>query len=267
MHARLPWEPQRPDEPPAHHRGHRRSRVPELALALSLWTGPLWSPTAAQGTAAITGIVVDRKTGSPVPGALVSIRGTARLETANQHGRFAHNGLAAGQYPLDVRAVGYAMALWIVTLDDGEVADTLFEIEMLSFDLGAILVEGRPSAAQRRFQQFERRRASGRGYFLAEEQIESMHARTLADLLRSVPGVQTLCTSRGCTIRMTRAPRDCLPDYFLDGFPATFSTSPSMSPLGIVGIEIYRSVSETPVEFMKANSRCGVVVIWTRSGP
>lgn len=248
-------------------RGGSWGRGPFLALALSAGIDPVWSTVNTQGTAVISGVVVDRASGGPVPGALVSIRGTTRLLAANQQGRFAHTSLAGGEYSLDVRAVGYAAASWIVTLADGQVADTLFEIDMLPVELGRVLVEGRPSGAQRRFLEFERRRASGRGVFLTQEQIESAGAPTLADLLRALPGVQTVCTSRGCTVRMTRAPRGCLPEFFVDGFPATLSTSPSMSPQGIVGIEVYRSVSETPLEFLKSDSRCGAIVIWTRSGP
>jgi len=53
----------------------------------------------------------------------------------------------------------------------------------------------------------------------------------------------------------------------VDGLPATFSSTPSMSTVGIVGIEIYRSLGETPPEFLKSDSQCGVIVIWTKSGP
>jgi len=35
---------------------------------------------------------------------------------------------------------------------------------------------------------------------------------------------------------------------------------------GIVAVEIYRSPSEAPAEFLKADSQCGVIAIWTKSG-
>ena len=49
------------------------------------------------------------------------------------------------------------------------------------------------------------------------------------------------------------------------GFAGAFIVSPIV--VGIVGIEIYRSAGETPPQFLKGNSQCGVIVIWTKSGP
>jgi len=66
---------------------------------------------------------------------------------------------------------------------------------------------------------------------------------------------------------MSRAPRQCKVDYVVDGFPATNSSSPDMATIGIVAIEVYRTLSETPLEFLRADNVCGTIVIWTRSGP
>jgi len=45
------------------------------------------------------------------------------------------------------------------------------------------------------------------------------------------------------------------------------SSTPALPVVGIVGIEIYRSPGEAPAEFLKADSQCGVIAIWTKSGP
>jgi hypothetical protein len=66
---------------------------------------------------------------------------------------------------------------------------------------------------------------------------------------------------------MDRAPRGCAPEFVVDGFPATNSTSADMDIVGVVGIEIYRTLSETPMQFLSAHNTCGTIVIWTRSGP
>jgi hypothetical protein len=66
---------------------------------------------------------------------------------------------------------------------------------------------------------------------------------------------------------MARAARECSPDYYMDGTPANFSTHGNMSPLGIIGIEVYRTLTETPLEFLRTSNTCGTIVIWTRSGP
>ena len=59
----------------------------------------------------------------------------------------------------------------------------------------------------------------------------------------------------------------CAADWVVDGMPATYSSSPAMPVVGIVGVEIYRSPGEAPAQFLKSDSQCGVIVIWTKSGP
>jgi hypothetical protein len=65
---------------------------------------------------------------------------------------------------------------------------------------------------------------------------------------------------------MMRTPRGCQPDIFLDGFPANLSTPPNAPAGDIVAVEVYRSLSETPAEFLRPDNRCGAIVIWTRTG-
>jgi len=103
---------------------------------------------------------------------------------------------------------------------------------------------------------------------VTEEEIERESPRSLADLLRHVPGVRLQCrgSMTGCTVRMARAPRECRPDFVVDGFEASNATSLDMPTIGIIGIEIYRTLSETPLQFLRADNQCGTVVIWTRSG-
>lgn len=114
----------------------------------------------------------------------------------------------------------------------------------------------RPSLSERHRQQFEERRESGRGVFLTEEEIRNAKAPTVLTLLRHVPGV-----------RLSRGAVECPPAFIVDGAPANNSTDLDMSTMGIVGIEIYRTASETPLEFLRVQHACGTIVIWTRSGP
>lgn len=116
--------------------------------------------------------------------------------------------------------------------------------------------ETRPGLAQMRQRQFEERRASGRGVILSENEIRNAKAPTVLTLLRHVPGV-----------RLSRGAAECPPAFIVDGVPADNSTDLEMSTMGIIGIEIYRTSSETPLEFLGVGNACGTIVIWTRSGP
>ena len=247
-----------------------RSRIVTVWLCCVAGFGfrPLSHLEAQTGRAAIVGRIVDRQTHGPVRGARLALTGTSLGVDSDSAGRFAREGLRAGGYRLEARAIGYAVGSWSVELHGGEILRRDFALEPLPVPLDPVVVEGQPTFAQQRLRDLERRRASGRGYFLSEAQIERAHPRTLADLLRNVPGVRLVCRgSSNCTIRMSRAARECRPDFVLDGFPATNSTTAQLPTVGIIGIEVYRSLSETPQQFIRSDQMCGAIVIWTRSGP
>ncbi|HEV8265807.1 MAG TPA: carboxypeptidase regulatory-like domain-containing protein [Gemmatimonadales bacterium] len=219
-------------------------------------------------TGGIVGRVIDQQSRHPVGGARVALLGTARRSDSDTSGRFTQAGLASGTYLLEVRAIGYGVTSWVIRLGDGEVLDYVFELAPLGYELDPVVVEAHPTFAQRRMQEFELRRRGGRGAFITEAQIKTSKAATLVELLRNVSGVRVSCRSGGCVVRMTRAARgECVPDWVVDGFPATQSATPHLPTIGVVAIEIYRSPSETPAEFLKSDSQCGVIAIWTKSGP
>ena len=223
---------------------------------------------AASPTAGISGQVVNQQSRIPVSGARVNLIGTRLYSATDSAGRFNQASLGAGTYILEVRAIGYGVTSWVLRLAEGEMVDYVFEVEPLGVDLEPIVVEGQPGYFQRRMQEFEERRRSGRGIFITHDQIEASHAATMADLLRGVPGVRLNCRSGVCSVQMTRTAHGvCVADWVVDGVPASMSSTPHLPVVGIVAVEIYRSPSEAPAEFLKADSQCGVIAIWTKSGP
>ncbi len=70
---------------------------------------PVRSQTSAPGT--IKGIVTDRVTGTPLPGAHVIVRGTQRGSATSADGTYAITRLPAGMYVLEFRSVGYERSL------------------------------------------------------------------------------------------------------------------------------------------------------------
>jgi hypothetical protein len=233
-------------------------------------------PAAAQAqgrgplphTGAIGGQVIDQQTRLPVLGATVNLIGT-RLQTATDTaGRFNQNSLGAGTYIIEVRAIGYGVTSWMLRLSEGEIVDYVFEVTPIDIQLDPIVVEGQPGYFQRRMQEFEERRQAGRGIFITHEQIEASGAATMADVLRGLPGVRLNCRSGICNVQMTRSAHGvCNADWVVDGAPASMSGTPHLPVVGIVAVEIYRNPSEVPAEFLKSDSQCGVIAIWTKSGP
>jgi hypothetical protein len=208
----------------------------------------------------MTGQLVSRVTRAPIEAATVVHVSTGAVATSDSAGRFRYGGLSPGEHRFEVRAIGFAKSVWIVRLLAGEQRRE-FELDALTYELPDVVVEARGALGD-----FERRRAHGMGFFFTRDEVARRHARTLGDLMRGVSGVQTSCSRGNCAIVMSRSSRGCRPEYYLDGFPASFSVGADFPITGIYGIEVYRTASEVPAEFRKPELRCGVVLIWSDMG-
>lgn len=216
----------------------------------------------------VSGGIVNLQSQTPISGAQIAILGTPFVTTSDSAGRFTYAGVGAGTYLLQARAIGYESRRWIIRLDAGDSVHYVLEMPPIGLDLATIVVEASPTRFALRMMEFEQRRAAKRGIFLTGAEIATKKSSTLVDLLRGVPGVRVSCRSGTCVVEMMRSARGvCRADWVVDGFPATQSGTPHLPTVGIVGIEVYRSPNETPPEFLKSDSQCGVIVIWTRAGP
>jgi hypothetical protein len=258
-----------PPPPPGGWSSARRPRPQVVAALLVLWLAGLTAaPGAAQDrTSAIRGVVVNRQTRAPVEGALARLTFTDKSATVDSAGRFELSGLRPGVGLLQVRAVGYRVGSWAVRLGGAEAVSDTFELEPVAIRLSEVVVPGTPDDNWRSEAGFEARRRKGGGYFVTEEQIRQQRPLTLVEVLRTIPGVNAGCNYNGCQVRMSRSPRPCSPEYFLDGYPATFATGPNFPIQGIRGIEIYPDAFSAPIELQKIELRCGVIAIWTKMGP
>jgi len=236
----------------------------------SLWLGLLGClagaasrPASAQTGAGIAGQLLDRATRQPLEGAAVTVLGTPVKLRSSATGQFTTAGFKPGVYVVQVRALGYAPGSWVIELAERETLSVVIELEPAPVDVPGVTVEA--NAFERRgLAGFAARRERGRGVYLNEDDIKRSNAARLSDLLRSAPGVRVVCRFDRCRVRMARG--ECQPDFVLDGFPANNSTSLEMPVVGMIGVEIYRTITETPVEFLRGNNTCGAIVIWTRSG-
>jgi carboxypeptidase-like protein len=213
------------------------------------------------------GRVVDGHTREGVPGARVEIAEPRLTAATDSSGNFTLTGLVPGSWIITIRAVGYTPATWRVTLKPRQVLRHTFEMDPLAVELPEVVVKGKTPLAERRFAEFERRRHSGMGYFLTQEQIERSGASALVDVLVTVRGVQQVCLTNDCIAKMVRSPPGCYPQYYLDGIESSAYFARHTPPHDVKGVEIYLGSSETPGEFQNSNSGCGVIAIWTKSSP
>jgi hypothetical protein len=235
-----------------------------ITLGLTaLWCGVL-APVWAQETAGVAGQLRDRGTREPVSNAAVTLLGKPPLLRSDSAGRFSRTGLSPGTYVIQVRKLGYTPGSWIVEIAPNETLTVAIELDPEPVLLPEVAIVGQRKLELRGLAGFEIRRARGSGVFFSEAQILQREARLLSDILRSVNGVREVCRRGICRVRMARG--ECAPNFFVDGFPANNSTTLEMPVIGIIAVEIYRTTSETPPEFLRGATTCGSIVIWTRQG-
>jgi hypothetical protein len=119
--------------------------------------------------------------------------------------------------------------------------------------------------------EFERRRLNGHGQYRNEDELVKSGAYTLQDAVISMRGVNVDCSmttpaGTGCKIHMVRSPTHCQPEYVVDNRVDNMF-GPTTPIRDIVALEVYTGPSDVPGEFSGRNAGCGVIVIWTRSGP
>jgi hypothetical protein len=249
---------------------HERFRA-SLRLFFALAAGA--SGTLAQtGDSRMTGTVVDKASGAPLPNVQIQLFGDRRSVVSDSAGRYTFDALPSGIVRFTIRASGFPSTSLSVALARGESMARVIELDSTAAGRNTAQALPRvniaaPPPLPPRFADFERRRQTGRGQYLTREEIEQGRYNSLQDAVRNMRGVTVDCGGGiGCHIRMARAPMQCNPDYVVDERVDNFF-GPGIAIRDIEGIEVYTGPTDVPGEFAGRNAGCGVIVIWTRSGP
>ena len=223
---------------------------------------------ASQGLAqqgVVRGQVIDKGASRPVIGAEVVLAEAGRTARVDSGGRFEFRGVRSGNITLRVRAVGYSSQVVTFDLTGGDLVHRVIALEVVQTLQGVDVTAAASSGY--RMAGFERRSQTGRGQYLNEEQIRQTNAATVPEMLRSLRGVLFECGGgTGCYVRMARAPMRCLPDYIVDN-QLMNDFGPQTPIRDVVGVEVYSGPGDVAAEFAGRNAGCGVIVLWTRSGP
>ena len=233
---------------------------------------PIGALGAQQST--LRGVVLDRSTGQGVIGAQIVVVDEKRTVVADSQGKFKIYNLPPGRSHLVVRALGFPPRQLNVELSPGAITDQPVQLD--STDAGrlssaqalpSMSVTALSTRVNYRLADFERRRQDGRGQYLTEDEIAKSGAYSVADAVKGMRGVTYECGGgAGCFVRMARAPMRCLPEYIVDDREMN-DFGPSTPIRDIIGLEVYTGPTEVPGEYAGRYAGCGVIVIWTRSGP
>ena len=236
-----------------------------LCAALALGAlAPREAAAQQRGAGSLMGQIVDSASRRPIAGARVQLVGSRVAAFTDSLGRFGMQGLPSGEVSFEARALGYRQRRWPVVLPVGLTVERVFEMEPVNIALDTVRVAAPEDRNWRSAGGFEMRRRRGIGFFITQEMIDERQANTITDLLQTVPGVIGTCRGFTCDIQMMASGRNCRPEFFLDGFPASNATGWDFPARTIGAVEVYRSIFEVPPEFQRSNLRCGVIAIWSR---
>jgi hypothetical protein len=228
-------------------------------------------PAFGQEGSVLRGRIVDRTTGHPLTNAQVILLSDSRTVASDSLGQYRITNIPQGASQVLIRAIGFPAQTLSVHFD--RPGEQVLPVLMDSTAAGRAAQElpavGVSAAAIRpsyRLTSFERRRSTGRGQYLTEDQILRLNAYNVIDAVRSMRGVIYECPAGRCYVRMSRAPMRCLPEYIVD--EQVMNDYGAYTPIrDVVAIEVYTGPSDVPGEYAGRNAGCGVIVIHTRAGP
>ena len=223
-------------------------------------------------TGAMRGRVVDKTSANVVPKAEIHWVGGNFSVMTDSLGRYAFVTIPYGVATFIIRAPRYPATQFVVDLKPGDDLERTIVLDSTSAGPGVptlpgVSINATSPVVNRRLVDFERRRSTGSGQYLTRADIEKSGAYNLQAAVRPLRGVVYECGGGGgCFVRMARAPMQCLPDYVVDE-RVNNSFGPYTPIRDIEAIEVYTGPGDVAGEFAGANAGCGVIVIWTRSGP
>jgi len=216
----------------------------------------------------VDGIVTDSAL-APLDRVTVFIAGTNVSVTTGPNGRFRIAAITAGEFLLGARRVGYAQMIEPVAID----ADTL-RISLTLSPIAAALdtVRSQARSLPLRLVDFYERRRRGDGHFITADEIAARGNATLGDLLRPILGVRVQERNNVETAYSARSVAKCPMQIFVDdqlisvpvAGPVNLRDLPA--PSTIAGIEVYSGPATIPLQYKRADTMCGMILIWTKVG-
>jgi len=262
--------------------GIRRFLLP--AFALATLTAGAEAQKAPKPLPVMRGAIQDTL-GRAIDGAQIEIVGLDLVATTSGSGSYRFDSIKPGRYWVIARRIGYQPLKAALTFEPGDDREVVFQLEPLAFNLPEVKVLAENKKWERQYRDFVwRSKSSLHGRFLTRDDIERSHATFLGDAVRRyLPFVSSEAfftpfypdpfgSAWGregigwVASRSTGFDRRCSPAVSLNGSPPTGGWAVNdFRPDDVEAVEVYRSGSQVPIEFMSYGAAaCGLVVVWTR---
>ena len=276
---------------------HRRSATAVLTVAAAGFALLAASPRLATAQGVLRGVLYDDASGTPIRGTVMLVDpATDAAVTYNATDSLGRFNLQAqtGIYRIAAIHPGYKSILSApISLQSGERLTIRVPIAAAgdpSHHIG-VVEHVRPggstvAAPVKRdgLNGFRSRKAIGDGLHYDRASFEQARVATLGEFLQTVPGFSVTDPGSTSSMQLMRnaastassaaagVPNNCYIGWFLDGHRIDIpGTNDGMTDgLGRIqlddldGVEIFRGLSEMPLEFAAPDLRCGAIAIWSR---
>ena len=218
----------------------------------------------------LIGRVYDGVSGDPVATAAVSVSGGADPVESNRRGRFVLSGIPAGEHELQVQRIGYAPLRHAVTITRGLTTEVEIGMVPAPVEMEPIVATvTRPRRLE--IKGFYERKLWGElvsgGTFFTAADIERRNPVQISHMIADMSGIRVGPGDKLYNMRMSAgfSNQGCLVKTYLDNVDVSeVPLRTLVRPIEIAGVEVYRGPASLPAEFGGSDSRCGVVVIWTK---
>jgi hypothetical protein len=250
----------------------------------SAWTG-FWERAGAQ---AVQGTVFETGSRQVIPFASFTLLDTTFTAVGGTHadaaGRFRLEAPEPGDYYLLTEALGYEPGLdGILELGEGGSISVEFFLRPKPIVLDSLVVAMTRTRVYRGLQQtgYYDRFKMGAGSFITPEEIDRRNPRDVADLFRSVPGIQVRREGIGGTRIFLYRPNyrgqeTCNPRVYVDGMQRmndrmTEEMAPGIrledlvSVSDIAAVEVHTRATSIPLLYGGTQAGCGAILIWTKA--
>lgn len=253
-------------------------------------------PLTAESGASLAGTITDAQH-APIIGAEIAIPDAAKVAMSSVGGKFRLAGIPAGPHRVLVRRLGYGPLDTTLTFTARDRVDRTIVLTRVT-TLDSVIVTDR--ATEVRLRDFEDNRKLGLGHFFTRDQLEKLSVLRVSSALSQTPGLSFMpspgghamfplglhhppppCAGNGkpyfdCLdahgyYHGNEGPIACYAKVYLDtqlinpGRPTPPFDVNSLMIDDIEAIEIYTGVGDLPMKYSGWDTKCGVIVIHTRS--
>lgn len=221
----------------------------------------------ASGNAVFAGSVVSDSLNAPLVDVEVALPGLGRSVLTDARGDFRIADIPEGRHRVTARRIGYGAVEDLVVFEAGAVVQRRLVMGRAArLDTAAVVDNGViPS--------FEAHRRMALGVFITRDDLAKQGGRKMGDVLTQVRGL--IITPGYCPSALEGATLECgcYSQVYRDrvlmnpGRPTPPFDTNVITTDDIEAVEFYGSAAESPMEYAKLNSPCGVLVFHTRRRP